>query len=90
MNNKMFAETMLIEQEPEQVGDYLYKLTQNYLADIRDSWEDFMFDKLYELYKKEGFTRVLMISKEDFKKFLLWAIPKYKEIMEDELKKQGE
>jgi hypothetical protein len=79
MSKKMFAETIHINQEPQQVGDYTFKIIEKYVADVRDSWEDFMLDKLYEFYKKEGFTKVLMISKEDFKKFLLWALPKYKE-----------
>jgi hypothetical protein len=79
MSKKMFAESIYIEQEPEQISDYLYKITEKYAADIRDSWEGFEVDQLYEFYKKLGFTKVLMISKEDFKKFLLWALPKYKE-----------
>ena len=77
--NKNFAEIMSIFQEPEQIGDYVYRTAEKYIVDIRESWERFMIDQLYELYKKEGFTKVLMISKEDFRKFLLWAIPKYKE-----------
>ena len=83
--NKMFAESIYIKQEPEQIGDYLYKITVKYIADIRDSWEGFMLDEYYKLYKKLGFTKVLVISEKDFIEFLLWAIPKYKkEVIGDE------
>ena len=82
MDKKMFAETMLINKEPKQIGDYTYELVEKYIVDVRNSWDDFLLDKLYEFYQKEGFTRVLMISKEDYKIFLNWAIPKYKEVLE--------
>ena len=82
MDKKMFAETMLINKEPKQIGDYTYELVEKYIVDVRNSWDDFLLDKLYEFYQKEGFTRVLMISQEDYKIFLNWAIPKYKEVLE--------
>lgn len=78
-SKKMFAETMIINQPPKQVGDYLWQFTNKYICDERGNWEDFMLDKLYDFYQKHGFTKVLMISREDYTRFLMWAIPKYKE-----------
>ena len=78
-NNKMFAETMYIKQPLKQIGDYVYEISEKDIADIRETWNDFILDELYNLYQKEGITHVLQISREDYKKFLEWALPKYKE-----------
>lgn len=85
---KKFAEIVTIQQEPQQVGDYLYKFTENWICDAREKWDSFMLDSLYDLYKRMGFTKVFMISKEDFKKFLIWALPVFQaeiELNKDEL-----
>ena len=79
MINKEFAKTVLLNKKVDNINDYLYKITENCLADIRESWESFIEDKLYQLYEKEGFTKVLQISKQDFRAFLIWALPKYKQ-----------
>ena len=59
-------------------NNYILDLTKTLYADIRDNWERFEIDNLYELYEKLGFTDVLLISKKDYKDFLFWALPKYK------------
>lgn len=86
---KMFAETMIINQPAKQISDYVFRLEQKYIVDERNTWENFMLDHLYDFYKKHGFTKVLMISKEDYKKFLEWAVPKYKkEVLEQCVKEK--
>jgi len=80
--SKEFAKTILVQQHIENVNETLNKITESYLADIRESWESFVVDELYKLYVKEGFTKVLQISKQDFRAFLMWALPKYKEELE--------
>ena len=34
-SKKMFAETMIINQPPKQVGDYLWQFTNKYICDER-------------------------------------------------------
>jgi hypothetical protein len=83
--NKSFAEIMIIDKKPDFVGDYLIRVTEKWGCDAREKWSDFMCDNLYDIYQKYGFTRVMMVSKEAFKMFLEWAIPKYrKEVLKNE------
>ena len=82
--NKEFAKTIYIPPEfkkPEfkNIDDYLFKYTETFVAEIRDSWDNFVIDNLYKVYQELGAVKILEISKEDFKKFLLWALPKYYE-----------
>jgi len=80
MGNKEFAKTILLGKQLN-----LNDIVETYAADIRESWESFIEDKLYQLYRNEGFTRVLQISKKDFRAFLIWALPKYKkEVLDNE------
>ena len=81
---KNIAEVITINQQPTKINDYIYQITEKYIVDARASWESFMIDKLYEFYEKEGFTKVLLISKKDYKAFLEWAIPLWKERMEND------
>ena len=77
--DKLFAETLSIFKEPTQINDYLFSITEKYACEMRKTWNDFIINELYERYKRLGFTKVLLISKEDYEKFLNWALPKYKE-----------
>lgn len=64
----------------EDLGDFTtFKYVENYLYQIVDSWEDFCIDSLYKEYQKCGITKVLVINREEFKRFLLWALPLYYE-----------
>lgn len=67
--DKLFAETLSIFKEPEQIGDYIYSLKEKYTCEMRKTWNDFIVNELYELYKNLGYTKVLLISKEDYEKF---------------------
>ena len=74
MTSKEFARCFLLNNQFD-----FNNITEKYLADIRENWESFIEEQLYQLYEKEGFTKVLQISKKDFRAFLIWALPKYKE-----------
>lgn len=42
-----------------------------------------MKKQLYETYKKYEISKVFVISEKDFKRFLLWALPKWYEMVEE-------
>lgn len=84
---KSFAETIVIDPQPKQVGEYVFSLTQKYISMEIESWDNFVLDTLYERLKKEEITKCLIISKKDLKEFLQWAIPKYRKKLEKESKK---
>ena len=83
MKNKMFAEMVNIPKPPEKINDYTFQITERWGIDRRKSWDKFITDKLYEIYKELGFTQVMLISEDDYKKFLEWALPKYKEFLDN-------
>jgi len=84
MTNKLFAQVISIPKEPTQIDDYVYDFTQRYAAHMVKTWNNFIVDELYEMYKKTDYTNVLVISKEDYEKFLKWALPKYKEWLDND------
>jgi len=73
------AESYRIEPVVKEVGDYTYKYVEKWITQITNSWENFCIDSLYEEYKKMGITKVFVINREEFKRFLLWALPLYYE-----------
>ena len=76
MNNRpLLAETLLIEQEPSKIGDYLYEIVNKYVYESAKSWNDFMIESLYKTYKKLGVSRVLLICEEDFERYLKETLP---------------
>ena len=80
MNNRpLLAETLLIEQEPSKIGDYLYKIVNNFIYETAKSWNDFNIDALYKTYKKLGISRVLLICEEDFERYLKETLPEWLE-----------
>ena len=82
MNNKpLLAESLLIEQEPEKIGEYIYKIVNNYSYETAKQWNDFIIESLYKTYKKLGVSRVLLICEEDFERYL-------KETLQDWIKKE--
>lgn len=74
-NHPLLAETLLIEQEPNKIGDYLYEIVNKYAYDSAKHWNDFMIDALYKTYKKLGISRVLLICEEDFERYLKETLP---------------
>ena len=76
MNNRpLLAETLLIEQEPSKIGDYLYEIVNKYVYESAKHWNDFTIDALYKTYKKLGVSRVLLICEEDFERYLKETLP---------------
>lgn len=76
------AESFRIEQPfiKEDSGDFnVYKYVEKYIYESIDSWDNFCIDSLYKEYQKYGFTKVFVINREEFKRFLLWALPLYYE-----------
>lgn len=74
-NRPLLAETLLIEQEPSKIGDYLYEIVNNYSYETAKQWNDFMIDALYKTYKKLGISHVLLICEEDFERYLKETLP---------------
>ena len=68
-----------IEPVVQRTGDYTYKYVEKYMYEITNSWENFCIDSLYKEYKKMGITNLFVINREEFKRFLLWALPLYYE-----------
>lgn len=68
----------------EKSEDYIYKYVENYMYESIKSWDDFCIDSLYKEYQKLEITKVFVISREEFKKFLLWALPEYNRRFKDE------
>ena len=54
-----------------------YSYTETFAATILESWDEYCFDTLFNLYKESGITKALVISKGEFKQFLLEYLPKY-------------
>lgn len=61
----------------EDLGNYIYKYVEKYISESIDNWDNFCIDSLYKEYQKYGFTRAFVINREEFKQFLLWALPEY-------------
>lgn len=74
-NHPLLAETLLIEQEPNKIGDYLYEIINNFVYETAKHWDDFMIDALYKTYKKLGISHVLLICEEDFERYLKETLP---------------
>lgn len=60
-----------------EFGDDIYKCVEKFICAVGDSWEDFCIDSLYREWQKLGITKAFIISREDFKKFVKWALPEY-------------
>ena len=76
MNNQpLLAESLLIKQEPEKIGEYVYEITNKFVYETAKQWNDFMIDALYKTYKKLGVSRVLLICEEDFERYLKETLP---------------
>jgi len=80
MKNKDIAQSFRIEPVvQEKLENNIYKYIEKYIYEVINSWENFCIDSLYKEYQKYGFTHVLVINREEFKRFLLWALPLYYE-----------
>lgn len=74
-NHPLLAESILIEQEPNKIGDYLYEITNKFVYETAKQWNDFTIDALYKTYKKLGISHVLLICEEDFERYLKETLP---------------
>lgn len=78
MNNQpLLAESLLIEQEPEKIGEYVYEITNKFVYETAKQWNDFMIESLYKTYKKLGVSHVLLICEEDFERYLKETLPEW-------------
>lgn len=68
----------------EDLGNFVDKYVEKFTYDVINNWDNFCIDSLYKEYQKYGYTKVLIISREDFKRFLLWALPKWYEMNKEE------
>jgi len=85
MNKENIAQIFSIKQEPKQLSEFVFTIHEKYLSQLVDSFDEFCIDELYKYYQELGFTKILVISKAEFKKFILWALPlwnKEKEVKE--------
>lgn len=79
MNKEDIAKTFIIPQSLKKLGDFVYEIQEKYMSQCVESWDDFCIDEFYKNYQQLGITKVLVINKTEFKKFLLWALPLWKE-----------
>ena len=78
------AQSFIMEPIVVKTEDYTYNIIEKYMCEIINSWDNYCLDKLYEEYKKLRITKLLVINREEFKRFLIWAIPLYYEKMKGE------
>lgn len=91
MNNKEktpIAQSFYIDPvytaHKEDLGYDVYKYAEQYIYESIKSWDDFCIDSLYKEYQKLGITKVFVINREEFKKFLLWGLPEYNRRFKDD------
>ena len=92
MNREDIARVYNIKQEPKQISDFIYEIQEKYISLCVASFEDFYINELYKYYQQLGFTKILVINRNEFKKFILWALPLWKNIdtiVFDEFIKEG-
>lgn len=58
-------------------------IVENWTALYVEEWNKFCEKQLYETYKKYEISKVFVISEKDFKRFLLWALPKWYKLNEE-------
>ena len=63
-----------------QFNDEINGIVENWTALYVEEWNKFCEKQLYETYKKYEISKVFVISEKDFKRFLLWALPKWYEL----------
>lgn len=67
----------------EDLENFVVKYVEKFTYDVINNWDNFCIDSLYKEYQKYGYTKVLIISREDFKRFLLWALPKWNAMIKE-------
>ena len=78
-----YIESVAYPAHKEDLGYDVYKYAEQYICETINSWDDFCIDSLYKEFQKYGFTKVFVISREEFKNFLLWALPEYNRRFKD-------
>ena len=76
-------ETLRIEPKLSQMNDMITEIVEKWTAVYVEDWNNFCEKQLYETYKKYEISKVFVISEKDFKRFLLWALPKWYELIEE-------
>lgn len=71
------CKTLTIGTPLPQFNDEINGIVENWTALYVEEWNKFCEKQLYETYKKYEISKVFVISEKDFKRFLLWALPKW-------------
>lgn len=82
---KNIVQLYTIKQEPKQLSDLIYEIQEKYISHCVASFDEFCIDELYKHYQQLGFTKVLVINRTEFKKFILWALPLWNKYHEQEI-----
>ena len=78
MTEEDIARVYNIKQEPKQLSNFIYEIQEKYISQCVESFDDFCIDELYKYYQQLGVTKILIVNKTEFKKFILWALPLWK------------
>ncbi len=63
------------KQDSKQLSDFLNTIQEKYISQLVASFDDFCIDELYKYYQQLGFTKIFVVNRTEFKKFILWALP---------------
>ena len=77
------CKTLRIEPKLSQMNDTITEIVEKRTALYVEERNNFCEKQLYETYKKYEISKVFVISEKDFKRFLLWALPKWYELIEE-------
>lgn len=73
--DKELAKIYNIKQDPTQLSDFTYEIHEKYLSQLVANFNEFCIDELYKYYKELGFTKIFVVNRTEFEKFILWALP---------------
>ena len=72
------AQIYTIKQEPKKLSDFAYTIHEKYISQCVSSFDKFFIDELYKYYQQLGITKILVVNRTEFEKFILWALPLWK------------
>lgn len=76
-------QTLRIDTPLRQLNDKINEIVETWSSMLVEDWNHFCEKQLYETYKKYEISKVFVISEKDFKRFLLWALPKWYEMIKE-------
>lgn len=78
VNENDIAQIYTIKQEPKQLSDFVYTIQEKCISQFVSSFDEFCIDELYKYYQQLGITKILVVNRTEFEKFILWALPLWK------------